>query len=329
MNSLLSSAIEFLDSLQRRDLSTLLSDCELEIHEEEKDAHFWNETVAVATVHAPAPVDRVLQDMPDYEKKRIAEAIFAQQSLKSDSFNVRHLPDKKASEQSVLLSEILLHQQTMIAVATGQGRIQDVNDHYKAREFRLSKKLPKEIYSNPHKDLWDWYKFWKQQYSSYSERRAYVRQLFAKAIDHVAKRPAITLVADRESTGWERVDRAIQKARSVFSEAKVEEDFQTIGLLCREVLISLAQAVFDPQIHRTLDGVVPSSTDANRMLEAFIASEVAGGSDKELRAHIRASLALALNLQHRRTANRMQALLCLEATSSASEVVRIVSKEKR
>ena len=45
--------------------------------------------------------------------------------------------------------------------------------------------------------------------------------------------------------------------------AETEEDFQAVGLLGREALISLAQAVYDPDAHPPLDGVVPSETDAS------------------------------------------------------------------
>jgi len=108
--------------------------------------------------------------------------------------------------------------------------------------------------------------------------------------------------------------------------ASAEEDFQATGLLCREVIISLAQAVYDPAIHDSLDGVVPSDTDANRMLEAYIQFAFPGGSFKEVRSHARASLALALNLQHRRTATRQLAALCVEATGSTTAVISIIAR---
>ncbi len=40
-------------------------------------------------------------------------------------------------------------------------------------------------------------------------------------------------------------------------------------------LISLGQSVFDPARHPSLDGASISSTDAKRMLEAYIAVEIA------------------------------------------------------
>jgi hypothetical protein len=38
----------------------------------------------------------------------------------------------------------------------------------------------------------------------------------------------------------------------------MEEQFQAVGLLCRETLISLAQAVYDAQLHPTLAHLIHS-----------------------------------------------------------------------
>jgi hypothetical protein len=81
------------------------------------------------------------------------------------------------------------------------------------------------------------------------------------------------------------------------------QDFQTIGLLCREVLISLGQAIYDPAVHTTEDGVAPSKTDGGRMIEAFLRTAASGGSNENVRKHARAALSLAVELQHKRTAD--------------------------
>jgi hypothetical protein len=180
-------------------------------------------------------------------------------------------------------------------------------------------------YKNPHEDLWDWYHYWNTNLPSYRDRRFYVNRLFGPTIESVTKRSAFYSVP-REPTGWERVDRALSKARSQLEGASAEEDCQAIGLLCREIIISLAQAVYDPTMHESLDGVRPSETDANRMLEAYIAHVFPGASNKEIRAFVRASLALALNLQHRRTATRKLAALCVEAAASTTAVISLIAR---
>ena len=77
-----------------------------------------------------------------------------------------------------------------------------------------------------------------------------------------------------EPTGWERVDRTVQKGRERLMAAREEEDFQGVGLLCREALITLGQVVWVAERHPPVDGVIPSDTDAKRRLEAYIAVEL-------------------------------------------------------
>ena len=103
------------------------------------------------------------------------------------------------------------------------------------------------------------------------------------------------------------------------------EDFQAVGLFCRESLISLAQAVFDSSRHQSDDGVQPSATDSKRMLDAFFSAELSGGSNEETRRHARASASLADALVHRRTATYRDAALCLEATQSTANLVFIIN----
>src|SRR5262249_32984659 len=97
--------------------------------------------------------------------------------------------------------------------------------------------------------------------------------------------------------------------------------------LCRETLISLAQAVYDAKAHPTLDGVTVSETDAKRMLEAYINTNeaFAGKSNEYSRKHARAACELAVHLQHRRTASFREAAACVEATTSVVNLIAIMA----
>jgi hypothetical protein len=90
----------------------------------------------------------------------------------------------------------------------------------------------------------------------------------------------------------------------------------------------LAQAVYDPQKHRSDNNIDPSKTDANRMLEAYFSSEFSGNTNEVLRKHAKAALALAVELQHKRTANYKHAALCSEATRTVVNIVAITSGKK-
>jgi len=126
-------------------------------------------------------------------------------------------------------------------------------------------------------------------------------------------------------TGWEKVDRQVQEARHRLETATTEEQFQTIGLLCREILISVAQMVFDAERPPTIDGVRASESDAKRMLEAYISATLTGSSNEKARRHARAAVDLAVELQHDRTADFRDAALCAEAATSVVNIVAIIS----
>jgi hypothetical protein len=127
-----------------------------------------------------------------------------------------------------------------------------------------------------------------------------------------------------EPTGWQKVDRQLQEVRLQLDTAQAEEQYQTVGLLCREVLITVAQEVYDPRSHPSPDGVIPSGTDAARMLESFFGAELEGSTKEEARAHAKAALRLALALQHKRTADYEMAALCAEATISVVNILAIL-----
>jgi hypothetical protein len=137
--------------------------------------------------------------------------------------------------------------------------------------------------------------------------------------------PAAQRVGANEPTGWARVDRTVAEMRQRISSASNEEQFQAVGLLGRELLISAGQEVFRPEEHPTLDSVAASPTDANRMLQAYIAAKLAGSANEFVRKHAKAALDLAVHLQHRRTATYRDAALCVEATISVVNLMAIIA----
>ena len=329
MVELVANACRFLESLQRFDLSILLAQTAVSIEERPSELDWIGDLVTQeVVVRAPRPIDEALKTLPQHDRKRIAEAVTSgvPSFTSRDDICVEGLPNAEAEGVAALLADLLTQKELMISVATGGPRIQEVDDYYRAREARIRQALPEDVeYNNPHTDLWAWYHYWDNNLPQYKDRRQYVRKIFGPVVDAISTRSTFQPV-QREATGWERVDRALSKARALLERASAEEDFQAVGLVCREALISLAQAVYEPAAHPSIDGVVPSPTDANRMLEAYVAAVFPGESYKEVRAHARASLALALNLQHRRTATRQLAALCLEATASTAAVVSIIAR---
>jgi hypothetical protein len=230
---------------------------------------------------------------------------------------------------SNLIQEIERQRDLMISVSTGGPRIDAVKDEYRNRRDLIRSRL-RELGledPNPFDDLWEWYGRWSGgDLPSYRLRRSFLRELFAPLLKElVAIESGASASAYREPTGWPRVDRQLEKMKAQLARSKAEEDYQAVGLIARETLTSLAQAVFDPSKHPSIDGVSPSDTDAGRMLEAFISTEMTGTAKEEIRRYAKAALALALALQHKRTADFRIAALCSEATASVVNILAIMT----
>jgi len=229
-----------------------------------------------------------------------------------------------------LIEEIEAQRSLMIAVSTGgYNSIRSVNAEYKDRRQRIREALAQRGIEdpNPFFDLQRWYGKWSSgDLPSYQSRRMYVADLYDPLVDKL-QRGKIQIGSQLfdQPIGWIKVDREIDGIRSTLETASNEEEFQTVGLLCRETLISLAQAVYDPELHVAPNGINPSETDAKRMLEGYVSRELAGSSNEEARRHARAALDLANNLQHRRTASFRDAALCAEATTAVVNLIAIVS----
>ncbi len=129
---------------------------------------------------------------------------------------------------------------------------------------------------------------------------------------------------DLKQPQWEKVYRSLDEAKNRLDEASTEEQFQAVGIICRETLISLAQIVYDPVEHPS-ESIIPSKTDAKKMLDAFISYELAGHANEATRRQAKATLDVANDLQHRRTAGYRDAALCVEATTSVVNTVTLLS----
>jgi len=227
-----------------------------------------------------------------------------------------------------LIKDVELQKGLMISVATGGPRIQQVNEAYKDRRLQIMSVLQEMGIQdpNPFGDLWNWYGKWSDgSLPTYQSRRKYITELFQALIDNLMLLTQRKSIERVEPTGWVRVDRNVEKIIHLLESAANEEDFQAVGLLCREAIISLAQAVYNPELHQSLDDINPSETDAKRMLESYISSELAGSSNEELRKYAKNAYQLAIVLQHKRTASFREAALCVEANRSLINIVAIIS----
>lgn len=226
-----------------------------------------------------------------------------------------------------LLISIKFLRTTLIAVATYKERIQEVEEKYQEINYAVAKELQKRHINYPLEfhSLWEWYeRFRKPDLPSYNSRRVFIGGLFNPLEEEIRSRKWET----PELTGWLRIDQAITQIINDLHSATDELEFQTIGLKCRETLISLAQLVYDPIKHRFPDDTEPSKTDAKRMLDAYFSTELYGKSNEEVRKYAKAILDVTNYLQHHRTATFRDAALCYEATKSLVEVIAILEGKR-
>ena len=334
------SAISYLRDVGEHQAADILSRSKLEI----KTAQRYGNTSALGlniTLRCRVSDLPLLQDNSSFFTLPSDEMSLIQQSIETVlpvEFKVHEisprslLVDRTEFEKTEIEQLIEAQKDTMISVATGGPRIQNKNDEYKQRRIQIIEKLRgiDKKDPNPFEDLWAWYGRWSSgDLPSYQSRRNYVKDLYQPLLESLyfeeKESPA---EPSREPTGWEKVDRIVDSVIQNLSKATVEEEFQTIGLLCRECIIALAQAVYVPEKHKTSDGKSPSKTDAYRMLDAYFSTEFKGSENEALRRHAKASLSLANELQHKTTATSKHAALCAEATRTVVNIV-VISTGKR
>jgi hypothetical protein len=326
VGSILSSekVILLLDHRGEKELAGALRPCRLERSVEGAELGL----VSIIKIYAPLNEYEFLRNLTLSEKQTLLK-FFEELYSWGDAPVVSFDPVLEIGNQAqtVLAAAIEEQKSLMISVATGEQTIKNVNEEYKKRRGDIARMLKAKGIQDPNTffDLWGWYKRFKLgDLPTYASRRQFISDLYDPLLERLRQDDA-PAPSNFEPTGWAKVDRTVPEIRRRLEQAETEEQFQAVGTLCREALISLAQAVFDARRHATLDGVESSPTDFKRMIEAYIAVELAGASNETARRHAKAAFDLANELQHRRTANFRHAAFCAESTVAVINLVAIVS----
>ena len=215
----------------------------------------------------------------------------------------------------------------LIAASTGSTPGAAGSQPYQELHSKLTYELRSLGLDNPipYEDLAEWHGKWSSgDLPSYDSRREHIRSLVDPMIRYLQEGP-IRQEAIPEPTEWDLISRVQDKIRNSLASGSDEEDFQEIGLLCREVLITLAQTVFDADEQPPLDSKQTSPTDVKGMLSRYINVELRGDTNKMARKYVKATLDLANKLQHKRTASFRDAALCAQATFSVINFTAILS----
>jgi hypothetical protein len=151
-----------------------------------------------------------------------------------------------------------------------------------------------------------------------------VPKLYQPLINTIEKSTEDSVNAEYEPTGWDRVDRTIYEMKKRLITSTTEEQFQAIGILGRETIITIAQQVYSKDLHKTEDGIEPSDTDAKRMLDAYLSLELAGSSNERTRKFARSSVDMANHLTHDRMATKRDASMCLISVTSVANLIKTI-----
>ncbi|MCB0495542.1 MAG: hypothetical protein KDC79_05370 [Cyclobacteriaceae bacterium] len=325
--------INYLRDANNADLAMLLSGIKYEQIEEFEDHFLVGPTSkCILKISANPKVCKTIDYLLHYERDRLLTVIKENDKTINESINSLSFEDdngQSISPKKELLCDLLILKSLLIRIGTGLNTIQEKNDEYIILKKQTDKLITSfEIdFKLDFEDLWEWYHYYKEHYGSYKERRKYITDLFKQVLKSIVDTKEISR-DEIPLTGWDRVDRVLGKTNKQLGLANNEEDFQQIGLLCREIFITLGQILFDSDKHELIDEVNPSQTDAKRRLEIYVENELSGKSKSALRKYLRAAIDLSVDLQHRRTANKIDAGICLEATYSVTNTIRIIENNK-
>ena len=307
----------------------------------------WNGGTYGYTVYVSLSVKQYTSFLPDKiaeMEKLMSEAL--NESIKgndNDYFNVEIGPSLSKEDidwsvigglsgRATLKQNIDTIKNIMISVATGGNRIQEEEERYKKLHTQVGHDCKKLnlTYNNTFNSLWDWFGKWKADFPKYQERRVFINELFAPTLAYFEETESYSNIETIvELDDWERIKRTVLKIKRESNNAKDEEDFQTIGLLCRDVIISLAQAVYDPMIHGETDdtGKLLGNADAVRMIGNYVSVKLNGSHNKELRAYAKATNDLANQLTHKRSATKKDMLLIVSSTIALINFIGIIEEK--
>ena len=219
-----------------------------------------------------------------------------------------------------LRADVDLETDTLMGVAEGRIAIQDANEEYKKRRRGLRSALKRLGLSDPNNwpDLWLWYGRYKDddELRSYQSRREFIilrYQPLIETLDNLADRQLGTGI-DIPTTGWAPVDRQVEQLREMYARADTPEQFRQVGLLCRDIFISLGYVVFDPEKHLSEGEPMPKRDNAKDRLAYAVGAEYGGRSNVELRGLVRATWTYVQDRVHDQSEDRRDAMIAADAT---------------
>lgn len=315
----------------------ILKNSNITIYESNYDSWNWWTTMYTVWIISNLEVySKYKENIFEFEKKILENFQIITRNIHDviESVIITPLSNKHSSLmisnelKGKILDMITEVEELLLDVWTRGRDIKNLNEEYKEKYRNLDETLKKIGLKNTNflKDLWQWYHYYKDRMPTYKERWIFIKNLFTEVKKQLQQdkleNDDISLSVDLSS--WERLERAVQEIKLRELDAKNEEQFQAIWLLCREGIITLAQAVFIKQKHLPTDWTDISNKDAKRMLEAYIQAELWWSSNESLRKFAKSLIDFANVVTHDRNWTRKNALICINATISLINFIWII-----
>lgn len=321
----LNTVKEILNTQHKADVVAMLNSANISVIQTAYDN--WDGGINYYTIYVNVPVQEFVKfHIPTIEKEIVSILNVVTRDDNSEVFSEVVITPKSNSKvdwsliecsQQELLKHINYLKNILISVSTGGPRIQSVEPQYKQTYEYVKRQLKRIDVDNPndYDSLWNWHGKWSNNIPSYQGRRDHINEMYKPLIDILSEVEDTRIVDIRvDLQGWDKINRSIGEIKNRERQAQNEEQFQAVGMLCRELIITLAQTIFDSTKHPSIDGTAISKTDAKRMLEAYVAVVLAGNESEELRAYARTTNKFANTLTHKRTATKKEMMLCTSAT---------------
>jgi predicted RNA-binding Zn-ribbon protein involved in translation (DUF1610 family) len=128
----------------------------------------------------------------------------------------------------------------------------------------------------------------------------------------------------RLTSVWRRWEDAL----ATYDQAQEAEDFQAVGMKCRECLIQLVRTISETEVGESRAADLPKKSDVIHWSQIMADSLAPGSRNSEIRSYLKATARSAWNLAnwltHVANASRVEASLSLDATQTALSAFGVV-----
>ena len=172
-------------------------------------------------------------------------------------------------------------------------------------------------------------RYMQGKFDHYYERRNFITQEMNALINYVEEFGVdVVPTIEYSKTGWEQIDLSLKELISSLESLPDRISINEIGVRCRETIILLSNEVYDESLHHPKD--YPDSIspdDAKRKFDGYFDYIFPGSKNEEKRNYSKACNKLANYLTHAKSINELDAKLCINATISLIQMIKIIHVE--